>query len=72
MKHSITLILLLSTITLSAQTLWYQTDSLRTLSRTDSIPATEEYTVMTVVRSLDTDTFQLLWGIMADDTLIVL
>lgn len=48
MKHSFTLILLLSTITLSAQTLWYQTDSLRTLSRTDSIPATEEYTVISL------------------------
>lgn len=72
MKYSISLILLLSTVTLSAQTLWYQTDSLRTLSRTDSIPATEEYTVMTVIRSLDTDTSQLLWGIMADDTPIVL
>ena len=69
MKYSISLILLLSAVTLSAQTLWYQTDSLRTVSRTDSIPATEEYTVMTVVRSLDTDTSQLLWGIMADDTL---
>ena len=69
MKYSITLTLFLSIVTLSAQPLWYQTDSLRTVSRTDSIPATEEYTVMTVVRSLDTDTSQLLWGIMADDTL---
>lgn len=70
MKSAIIFIyVLLSAVTLSAQTLWYQTDSLRTLSRTDSIPATEEYTVMTVIRSLDTDTSQLLWGIMADDTL---
>ena len=53
-----------------SQPLWYQTDSLRTLSRTDSISATEEYTAMTVFRSLETDTSQVLWSILADDTLL--
>lgn len=61
--------LLVMCCSLHSQPLWYQTDSLRNLSRTDSIAATEEYTVMTVVRSLDTDTSQLLWSIMTDDTL---
>ena len=54
---------------MQAQIIWHKFDSLRTLSQTDSIPATEEYTVMSVIRSLDADTSQLLWGLMADDTL---
>ena len=35
----------------------------------DSIPAVEEYTVMTVFRSLEPDTLELIWGITEGDTL---
>jgi len=52
-----------------AQTVWHKPEVQWNRLADDSIPATEEYTVMTVVRSLDTDTSLLLWGIMADDTL---
>ena len=69
MKKTIVSILLFFSVTLSAQTLWYQNDSLRMLFRTDSIAATEEYTVMTVFRHLEPDSAQLLWGFTANDTL---
>lgn len=53
----------------SAQVVWHHPDSLISLPHADSISTSEEYTVLTVVKSLCPDTFQLLWGITADDTL---
>ena len=47
----------------SVQDIWHRSDSLLTFPLTDSIPATDEYSVYVVFRSLDTDTSQLLWGI---------
>lgn len=54
---------------ISAQTIWHHPDSLMSLPHADSIPATEEYTLLTVVRSLRPDAPQLLWGIKVNDTL---
>ena len=53
----------------SAQDIWHRPDSLLTFPLTDSIPATDKYSVYVVLRSLDPDTSQLLWGITENDTL---
>ena len=52
-----------------AQTVWHKPEVQWNRSTADSIPAVEEYTVMTVFRSLEPDTLELIWGITERDTL---
>ena len=52
-----------------AQTLWFKPDSLISLPHEDSILPHEEYTVIAVLKSLEEETPQLLWGIKSADTL---
>lgn len=47
---------------------WYRPDSLVSLSQEDSVSWTDEYTVFSVVRSLDDSTPQCLWSFAEDDT----
>lgn len=47
---------------------WYRPDSLVSLSQEDSVSWTDEYTVFSVVRSLDDSTAQCLWSFAEDDT----
>ena len=54
---------------LLAQTVWHKTEPTLSLPIDDSIPAVEDYSVITVLRSIDPDTQQLLWGITEHDTL---
>ena len=55
MKTTILHITLLLSCAVSAQTIWYKPDSLVAHPVTDSVPATEEYTVVTVLRNLEPD-----------------
>ena len=53
----------------SAQQIWHKPDSTITLPSTDSIMPAEEYTIVAVIKSLEPDSIQLLWGIRSNDTL---
>ena len=55
MKTTILYITLLLSCAVSAQTIWYKPDSLVAYPVTDSVPATEEYTVVTVLCNLEPD-----------------
>lgn len=68
-RQLITLILVFLTQFLSAQTIWYHPDSVIVMPVEDSISYMEEYSVFTVVRSTDTTTTSMLWGITENDTL---
>ena len=63
------LILVFLTQTLTAQTIWHHPDSLVAMQTEDSISYMEEYSVYTVVRSTDTATTSMIWGITENDTL---
>ena len=52
-----------------AQTIWIKSDTLIPLPHEEGILPQEEYTVIAVLKSLDTATPQLLWGIKSNDTL---
>lgn len=52
-----------------AQQIWHRPDSTITLPSVDSILPTEEYTIVAVMKSLEPDTLQLLWGVRSDDTI---
>ena len=69
MKTTILHLTLLLSCAISAQTIWYKPDSLVAHPVTDSVSATEEYTVVTVLCNLEPDSAQLLWGFTANDTL---
>lgn len=64
-----TLIFVFITEILSAQTIWHHPDSLVPMQTADSISYMEEYSVYTVVRSTDTATTSMIWGITENDTL---
>ncbi|MBR3648160.1 MAG: T9SS type A sorting domain-containing protein [Paludibacteraceae bacterium] len=69
MKTTILHLTLLLSCAVSAQTIWYKPDSLVAYPTMDRVPSTEEYTVVTVLRNLEPDSAQLLWGFTANDTL---
>lgn len=48
---------------------WYKPDSLVSFPQKDSIAWTDEYTMITVVRSMQPDSTQCLWGFTENDTL---
>lgn len=66
--QTITILVLLAQ-SLSATSIWYHPDSLVAMQTEDSISYMEEYSVYTVVRSTDTATTSMIWGITENDTL---
>lgn len=72
MRKLLFIILVLLNITLYAQVipdLWYRYDSLIPLPQEDPIAWTDEYTVFTVIRNMDKDSTDCLWGISEEDTI---
>lgn len=54
---------------LSAQFIWHRPDSLIALPHTEAISSTDSYIVIAVLRNVEPDSTQLLWGIKENDTL---
>lgn len=49
--------------------LWYRPDSLVSIPNEDSVAWTDEYTIFSVVRSLNSDSAECLWSFAEDDTI---
>ena len=69
MKKCVFLFLMSIACLAQAQTVWHKPEVLWDKAMEDSIPTTEEYTVMTVFRCLEPNSLQLIWGITEQDTL---
>lgn len=65
----VTIAMLCTAASVCSQTVWLRPDSLLQLPCSENISCTEEYSIVAVLKSLEPDSTQLLWGVRSDDTL---